>query len=399
MRALPITSLLSLLALSSTAAWAQQDDPLMIRAGYTLQTDSNLFRLPSGANTTALLGKSSGAEQIGITTVGLGFATTQSLQRFELDASLVDYRYQNFDYLSFTATNFDAAWRWSLTPRLTGNLTGSHKETLNSFADYQGFNQRNKRTDTNSRFDALYELSGPWRLLAGVTQAEQRNEQALVAGGDYRSTGADLGLRQVYGSGSSISLVGTLANGGYLNRSTPNAGAFDDSFKQLSTSLQLHWVFSGSTTLDGSVTQINRTHPTYAQRDYSGLNTEARLGWAITGKTRLNASYARTLDAYATANSNYSQTDRLQAGVTWAISQKIQLALNQSWAQIDYLGTPATATSTRRDTTHDSSIALGWEPLQRLNLSAAVQSVNRGSSQPGLDYDSTLLNLQAQYSF
>jgi exopolysaccharide biosynthesis operon protein EpsL len=390
---------ITLLAIGSTAAQAQQSSPLVLNAGYTLQTDSNLFRLPSGANTQAILGKSSGAEQIGISTVGVGFATTQSLQRFEVDASLVDYRYQNFDYLNFVATNVDAAWRWSLTPRLTGNLTGTRSETLNSFADYQGFNQRNKRTDTNSRFDALYELSGPWRLLAGVTQAERRNEQALVAGGDYRSTGADLGLRHVYGSGSTIGLVGRLANGSYLNRAVPNTGAYDESFKQLDTSLQLHWVFSGSTTLDGSVSQINRSHPTYAVRDYSGLNADAALNWAITVKTRVTARYAHQLDAYATATSNYSQTDRLQLGTLWAIGPKTQLGFNYALAQIDYLGLPGSSTSQRRDTTSDSSLSIGWEPILHLSLNAALQSATRSSTQTGQDYDSTTLNVSAQYSY
>ena len=390
---------LALLALGSSAAWAQQDKPLMINAGYTVQTDSNLFRLPSGADTRAILGKDSGAEQVGVSTVGLSFVTNQSLQRFELDASLVDYRYQNFDYLSFTATNYDAAWRWSLTPRLTGNLTSTRKETLNSFADYQGFTHRNQRTDTNNRLDARYELSGPWRLLAGVTQAERLNEQALVAGGDYRSTAADLGLAHVYSSGSSITMVGSLANGNYLNHIVPNTGAYDDSYKQLDARLQLHWAFSGNTTLDGSLSQINRSHPTYGQRDYSGLTANAALNWDVTGKTRLTARYARELGEYATSVSNYSQTDRLQLGTVWTLGAKTQLGFNVNYAQIDYLGSPGTVSSQRRDTTNDTSLSLGWEPIQRLSFSAALQGANRGSTQTGLDYDSTSLSLSAQYSF
>ena len=390
---------LALLALGSSTAWAQQDKPLMINAGYTVQTDSNLFRLPSGADTRAILGKDSGAEQVGVSTVGLSFVTNQSLQRFELDASLVDYRYQNFDYLSFTATNYDAAWRWSLTPRLTGNLTSTRKETLNSFADYQGFTHRNQRTDTNNRLDARYELSGPWRLLAGVTQAERLNEQALVAGGDYRSTGADLGLAHVYSSGSSITMVGSLDNGNYLNRTLPNTGAYDDSFKQLDARLQLHWAFSGNTTLDGSLSQINRSHPTYGQRDYSGLTANAALNWDVTGKTRLTARYARELGEYATSVSNYSQTDRLQLGTVWTLGAKTQLGFNVNYAQIDYLGSPGTVSSQRRDTTNDTSLSFGWEPVQRLSVSAALQGANRGSTQTGLDYDSTSLSLSAQYSF
>ena len=179
------------LAFASLQCWAQQDSPLVLNASYALQTDSNLFRLPSAADTQALVGRSSAAEQIGATTLGLRFATTQSLQKFEFNASIVDYHYQNFDYLNFVATNYDAAWRWSLTPQFTGSITSQRVETLNSFADYQGFRTRNQRTDTTHSFDGVYALQGPWRLLGGVSQTERSNEQALVAGGDYRFYSVD----------------------------------------------------------------------------------------------------------------------------------------------------------------------------------------------------------------
>ena len=166
-------------------AMAQEDSGLTLSASYAMQTDSNLFRLPASANVQAQTGKSSAAEQIGVSTLGIGFNTTQSLQKFELDASVVDYRYQNFSYLSFNAINYNAAWRWSITPRFTGSVTVDRKETLNSFSDFNGFNTRNTRIDSNNRLDTVYELDGPWRLVAGVGQTKQSNEKALVAGGDY----------------------------------------------------------------------------------------------------------------------------------------------------------------------------------------------------------------------
>jgi hypothetical protein len=83
----------------------------------------------------------------------------------------------------------------------------------------------------------------------------------------------------------------------------------------------------------------------------------------------------------------------------WSIGTKTQLGFNYNYAQIDYLGSPGTATSQRHDTTNDTSLSLGWEPIQRLSVSAALQGANRGSTQTGLDYDSTTISLSAQYSF
>ena len=170
-----------------------------------MQTDSNLFRLPAGANTQALIGKSTAAETIGVTTVGLGFNTSHSLQRLELDLNLINYQYKNNDYLSFTAENYRAAWRWALTPRFTGTLSTDRQESLNSFSDSTNLTQRNLRTNTSTVFNAVYEVDGPWRLLGGFARTAQTNELAVLTESDFRANSANAGVRYVFASGSQVS--------------------------------------------------------------------------------------------------------------------------------------------------------------------------------------------------
>lgn len=114
-----------------TPAWAQEEPTIRLSAAYARQTDSNLYRLSATSLTNAqtLIGRADASEQIGITTLGVNFNKAYSLQRLELGLNLVDYSYQNFSNLSFTAQNYTAAWRWALTPRLTGNLTRERSET------------------------------------------------------------------------------------------------------------------------------------------------------------------------------------------------------------------------------------------------------------------------------
>ena len=387
-------------ALSACAGVANaQEDPLVITAGYTVQTDSNLFRLPSGANTQTLIGKDSAAEQIGVTTVGFGLNTYQSLQKFEFDLNLVDYNYKNFNYLSFTASNYNAAWRWALTPALTGSFTSSRKETLNSFSDFTSYRQRNQRIDTNTSFNAEYQLDGVWRVLGGVGTTRQANQQAVLAGSDYTSNTANAGVKYAFSSGSSITYLARLGSGTYLNRTVPNAGLFDDNFKQFDNDLRLRWTLGGNSSAEIYLTHVNRTHPTYGQRDYNGFNTGANVDWAISGKTALNVGFSHTLDAYATTNSNYTQTDKISIGPVWQFSPKAALRLRYDWAQRDYLGSPGATASTRRDTTRDTSVSINWQPYQQLALSAALQGASRGSNQAGLDYDSTQLSFTAQLTY
>lgn len=383
----------------SHAAMAQED-PLTLSASYTAQTDSNLFRLPSGANVQALTGQSSTAEYIGITTVGLGFKTQQSLQKFELDLSLVDYKYQNFRYLSFTGTNYAAAWRWAVTPRWTGNFTSDRKETLNSFSDYQGYSSRNLRVDTTTRLDTVYELDGPWRAVGGLSTTRQSNQQSLSAGGDYTYSSLEGGIRYAFATGSAITYQMRLGNGSYLNRAIPNTGQFDDSFKQIDHDLRLRWSVGGGNFAEVYGTYIHRLHPNYGQRDYDGLNAGANLNWSITGKSSLFVDVSHTLDAYATANTNYSQTNRIGVGPAWQFSPKASARLRHDWAERSYLGAPLGATNSgRSDITRDTTLAVDWAPHQKIALSAGLQSASRSSNQPGLDYESTILFFTAQLKY
>ena len=375
----------------SAPAWAQVQDTFKFNAAYARQSDSNLFRLPAAANA---------AEQVGITSLGFNFNKAYSLQRFELNLSLIDYQYQNFSYLSFAAQNYNAAWRWSLTPRLRGNVTTVRNETLNSFADFQGFNQRNQRTNSNTRFDAAYEIDGPWRVLGGVSQSEQTNEQVLLAEGDFRTNGADLGLRYVLASGSSVSYAFKTATGTYLNRVRSQASLLDDGFSQSDNEIALHWVISTGSSADVKAAYIKRSHPHFAQRDFSGLNAAINLNWNMTGKSALTAGLAREVASYQTGDDNYTRTDRFSVGPVWQVSPKAVVRLRYDVAQRAYLGQPTGAVvSQRSETTHDTSLSFDWQPYRYLTLSASLQHAIRTSNPAGHDYESNAATFSAQFTY
>ncbi|MDP2021114.1 MAG: outer membrane beta-barrel protein, partial [Hydrogenophaga sp.] len=169
---------------------------------------------------------------------------------------------------------------------------------------------------------------------------------------------------------------------------------------QTDNALRLHWVISGNTTADISAAHIQRTHPHYAQRDYSGNNAAASLKWNITGKSTLTAGWVREISSYQTASSNYSQTDRFSLGPIWQVSPKAVVRLRHEVAQRDYLAPPTGQAATRRsDTTRDTSLSFDWQPYQSLILSASLQNASRVSNLAGLDYDSNMATLSAQFTF
>ena len=395
---------LIVLALSLGAAsmvWAEGADDLRFSAALGQVRDSNLFRLPSGIDTVPLIGRSSAAETINLTTLGANYQRTYSLQRVEFDVRLTDYRYRNFSYLSFLATNYRAAWNWSYTPHLYGLLRTTRDESLNSFVDFRGFNQRNLRSDTATDFDATYELDARWRLKGGLSHSSRSNSQQISGESDTRSTTLQVGARYVMPSGSSAGYQLRSTDGAYTTRRViPNAGFNDTDFTQIDNVLSATWAISRETRAEFSLGHRSRSNPNYPQRDFNDFLGSARLNWTLSGKTGVIAGWAREVGGFETADFNFTQTDRFSVGPVWQISPKATVRAQFEHAIRDYKGTPTGfATARRRDTTNDLSLSVDWEPYRFLLLSAGLQNSRRSSSAPGLGFNSNAINFSAQFTY
>lgn len=388
-----------LLAGTSGTAGADALDTLNVTLSDSVMHDNNLFRLSSSVD-PATVGLKQKSENINVSTVALKLAKNVSLQRFELEGSLVDYRYQTFDYLSFTASNYTAAWNWSLTPRFHGRISDSRTQSLNSFADYTGYNNRNLRTDEIKRFDGIFEF-GPWQLLAGAAESRRTNSQVFLEDGDNTLTTVEGGLRRVFSSGASLSALSRRGNGDYFKRTQPIAsGLYDNGFEQSEKELRLDWPFTGKSRLSARLGRLERQHDHYAVRDFAGTVGNVTLDWNISGKTQLSAGFTRELGSFQTSYSSYSQTDRLLVAPLWKIGAKTSLRLRYEYSRRDYLGAiVATPANGRSDTLRQTSISLEWAPVNAVLLVASLQGDKRASNIDGFDYNSTSANLTAQFSF
>ena len=397
----PLAVLAAALAGLGPAAHAEGSDTLTLSAAATVTQDSNLFRLPPDANLSALIGRDSASDQISITSVGVNVSKDYSLQHVELNLTLANYHYQNFSFLNNTSNNYSAAWRWSVTPRLRGNLTTDRKETLNDFADVRGSQQRNQRVNVTSRLDAAYELGGAWRLAAGAATATQTNPQNQTADADTVSRSVDASLRYDYASGSQWAYTLRTTKGNY--RLIPDQiGLIDDTFDQTDQEVSLRWIVDGKSSVNLRLAGLNRTHPNFGQRDFSGVSATANYNLVITGKTSVAIGLMRELGSYQTSNSNYTQTDRLTVAPSWAITAKTLLRLNYGYARREYLGAPSPAAANvlhRTDTLTDIALSFDWQPLPHLTFGASVQDARRSANVAGLDFQSTTASITAQVSF
>jgi exopolysaccharide biosynthesis operon protein EpsL len=391
------------LALGGTSsAWAQETEGLKLRLTTSLVHDSNVFRLSDTANVQEQVGRNSGADMIANTTLGISLKQSYSLQRFEFEARIQDYRYQNFGNLNNSVTNYLAAWRWSLTPRFTGNASLERKEVPNDFTGIQSDRRMSKSAISTSRLDAAYEVSGPWSAVGGISRVSESGIQNQGSSADVAATGIEAGVRYKLSSGSSIGYLARSTNGIYVNRQLPSVDLFDDQFTQLDHSVNLRWSIDGSSSADLGATQLRRSHPNYAQRDYAGTNLEAGLNLAITGKTSLALGWGRDFASLQTASSNYTQTDRLTISPVWQVSPKTQLLMRHEMGRQSYLGNPSGAsplTIPRVDTLNDTLFSLNWQPYTFAILSLGLRESLRSSNVMGQDFQSTQATVSAQFIY
>lgn len=387
--------------LGSGAAQALGDDVLEISAGYDLRYDSNLFRLPKNVDASLLAAAGGKSETMGVASAGLHLNKSYSLQRVEAHVGFVDYRYQTHEDLSFTATNYDAAWHWSMTPAFRGVLGTARKETLNSYGDTQNTNVTNQRTNLLTRLDGTYDIAGgAWSVLGGVNRGSLTNTQQTIGEDDSRTTAVYAGMRRTWLSGSTLSATLKNTQGRYLNRTLSAASLLDDEFNQWDYGLRLGWNFTAQSSADVSAAYITREHANFGQRDYDGWIGSANMRWSLSPKTTLQFGLGRELNAYQTGNSNYTRAQRLSIVPTWRVTEKAALELRHELAQVTFSGSPTSATASgRKDTTSHSSLSLQWQTTTNLSIHAALQYSRRTSNTANVDFTSSQANLGAQLRF
>lgn len=392
---------LALPVLCAQAVRADTGDSFNIVAGISAVYDDNLFRLPPGVDPQPFLGESTKADINTISSVSLRFNKPYSLQRIELEATAVNSRYQTFDYLNFTAFNYNGAWRWALTPYFHGNLTASRVETPNSYEQYTGYRIKNLRTTENQRFDGVLELDGVWRLVGGVARSTSTNSEIFVQEGDSRINSADAAIRYDFLSGSSLSYRYKAGHGEYTNRPVPiPVVLLDNRFDDVENAILLKWRLTAKTTIDARVGHFQRTSADFSQRSFGGNVGNLNVNWEITSKTGLAASIAQDLTSYQQLSSSYIRARRFSLDPYWQMSAKTALRFRYAFSRSEYLGAIApTPLNGRVDDLSTAMIAFEWQPTRTAVLSASVQSQKRDSNLPNFDYHANMIYLMAQLTF
>lgn len=378
---------LALTSVMGFHASADELDTFQFRAGQTWQYDSNLFRLSDAVDSRTLLGSPSRSDQFGVTTVGAKIDKNYGLQRFELDVNASHHSYKNFSRLDFTAVNYAAAWRWSVTPAFYGSLTTDRREYTDNTADVQNQGQLNRKTDRSTLLEAEYAVDGPWRAVAGVFERSTDNTQFSTFEGDSKIMGVQAGVRYVFASDASLAYRLKQGRGEYPNRVA--SSSFANSFKDREHEFKLSWPLTGKTIIQSTLSYFDRTHDGVAARDFSGFTGQLEATWKVTGKTTIAGGLVRELGNYQTNFINYYQGNRIYIAPTWKPTEKTAVKFRYDHGVRNFKGAlPNLLSVNRRDTTNVSSLALEWDVVRAVKVGASLFMDNRKSSEEDASYKS-----------
>jgi len=378
---------------------AVQEHPVMVLIGSSVIWDSNVFHLPPSADPQALLGRPAKSDRISTVYAGLRLDKPYAQQRFLLDVTETAYRYDNFSFLDFNALQYQGAWQWHFTPRVSGTLAGDRTEALVNYTDFRNTSQRNVRTVQNNSLSMDAWMFGGWHLVGATTRQAATNSVSFVQLGSFRVTGGEGGVKYVAGSGSSMTFNLRSVAGHFTDRTADPVTLLDDGFRRSESELLVTWSASGKSTLDGRLARVDYHSSHFAERDFTGAAARLAYRWTPTAKLSLNLAMSQDLQPWQDTYASYRVDKRLSFGPRWQLGAKTALAMTLERAAFDFRNPVVAFAAPRRDALRSAQLALDWQLLRNVSLKASLQRSLYTSTDPTVPFDATVATLDASLMF
>ena len=376
-----------------------QERPLMVLIGSSVTSDSNVFHLSASDDPQALLGRPSKSDRISTTYAGLRLDKPYAQQRFLLDVTETAYRYDNFSFLDFNALQYQGAWQWHFTPRVSGTLAADRTEALVNYTDFRNTSQRNVRTVQNNSLSMDAWMFGGWHLVGATTRQAATNSVSFVQLGSFRVTGGEGGVKYVAGSGSSMTFNLRSVAGHFTDRTADPVTLLDDGFRRSESELLVTWSASGKSTLDGRLARVDYHSSHFAERDFTGAAARLAYRWTPTAKLSLNLAMSQDLQPWQDTYASYRVDKRLSFGPRWQLGARTALAMTLERAAFDFRNPVVAFAAPRRDALRSAQLALDWQLLRNVSLKASLQRSLYTSTDPTVPFDATVATLDASLMF
>ena len=374
------------------------DDRVELFAAENITYDSNVFRLSNNSDTQAITGHDHKDDWISTTQLGFTADVPYSLQRFQLSYVWLGNRYRDFDELNYNGHAGRAAWLWSVTPELTGDLGYTDSETLANFANIGTTNKDLLRTKQGFANAVWFPVS-TWRLHAGAATVEQTHSDSVQRVNDIETLTGVVGASYVTPRDDRLGVEGRFERGRSPHDELLNLNGTINGYHQDSVGVVGHWIATGHSTLDGRVDYVRRHYDQPTTADFNGPTGRFAYTWAPTGKITVVSSIYHDIGAIADVqSSNFVLVTGAAVKPAWAVTDKVSVAGDAEYNKWDYRGNQISGLNfTHWTRTFGANVA--WHATQKILITAAYTYEMRTSTLPLADYRDNIVTVSARIGF
>jgi exopolysaccharide biosynthesis operon protein EpsL len=377
-------------------AHALWEDKVEVFAAENVTYDSNVFRLSKNIDAGGVIGDPKRSDDIFTTSLGFTLDVPYSLQRWQASYTWYDANYRHFNDLDHRGYTGRAAWLWSISPELTGDLTYQQARGLASFANIQG-RRPDLVTAKMAEASAAWMMTASWRLHGTVTGTETEHT-GVRAINDLEARSAETGLSYVNAQENRIG-VAVRGERGKNPHETIVAGIpFDNSYDQASIGVQGRWTVTGLSRLDGRLDYTRRRYDEFSSRNYSGPTFNVTHTYTPSGKLTIATVLSRDIAPLEDITSSFVLVTGIAVKPDWAVTEKINVRPVLGYSRWEYFGDGILS----QDYEHrvkNIGVSVVWRAARHISLSGGVGREVRTSSLVNADYKVDTAMVEAHVGF
>jgi glycosyltransferase involved in cell wall biosynthesis len=388
------------------ATLGQEGNNLGYFVGAQTAYDTNLFRLPNGADLATIVGpRASREDHIDTGSLGLDGIWTLGKQIVTLDVRADYNRFLRNDNLNNFSSNDALKWNWAFGSRLSGAVGADYVRTLGGF--YNTNNYQRDMVNVTETFGSARFVVGPHvALFGGVLYTDVSLSQPALKVNDNKRKAVDLGLEYALGAASSVDFDYRYTDARYSHTSFLNGVAFDPDYRDDTARVTFRDALSEKTHIEALVGYLKRTYPSTAIGAFSGNIWRVSLDWKPTDKTDLLVAASRDLQADLSAQSDYFVSKAVSVSPTWTPTEKISVALVLARDTQDFIGVNefVATVGSRHDSINSGQLNVLYSPFvftqsRSLTFNFSYRTERRKSDQANLSYADNLAKAGVTFKF
>lgn len=375
------------------SASALFNDRVEVFAAENITWDNNIYRLSDASGNVK-------SDTLATTSLGINANVPWSLQRFQLAYTWFDTRYRDTEDLNFRGHTARAAWLWSITPRLTGDVGYGETQTLANFAQFVTPVRVKDIIKTRQAYgNAVWFATPSWRLHGAAGASDQEHDDPSRKVYDIETTTGEAGVTYVTAQDNRIGIAVRGERGKAMHPVVSLQGVIDNSYRQRGIGAIAHWALTGHSMLDGRAEYTRRDYDSDPTRDYSGPTLRLTHTWTPTGKLEILTTLRREISPIEEVqSSNFVLVKGVSVKPKWNFSEKLAFTGQAEYAIWNYRA-DALSAAAYEHRVRTFGLASTYRFSPRFLLQGGWVHEKRTSTLSLADYDVDVLSIEGRISF